>query len=379
MGTISPRGASGNASALSSKYRRRGNISISQQQAHSMILTTQEAQNLEHELNVQMGDFMRPPKQSQADLELRKRHSNMLEVKILKSDSKTSQDGSVADEKSLHVTSSHLVLDRTGNFYTIQEIMGAAERSNENSARDAAESSAVPAKQKGKAASSKVDAHDSDKTKDPPSPTKAAEADADQKLAEAGRKNSNQKEPAPAPTQYKALVSKVKHKIEKFLDSTSVTVFMTLITIYALYFDDLRILFFPKSADDIFFGITLLGMICFGLEIILASFAKDDYMFSFFFYLDLVSTLSMIPDCGWIWNAIIDSEGDTGADGADSATNLAKTSRASKVTRVIRIIRLIRLIRIVKLYKQKQAASKLQLKKSVQDLKKGAIQRKHNM
>ena len=81
---------------------------------------------------------------------------------------------------------------------------------------------------------------------------------------------------------------------------------MTFITIYALYFDDLRILFFPKTVDDIFYGITLLGMICFAVEIVLASFAKDDYMFSFFFYLDLVSTVSMIPDCGWIWNAIID-------------------------------------------------------------------------
>lgn len=138
------------------------------------------------------------------------------------------------------------------------------------------------------------------------------------------------------------------------MDSTAVTVFMTLVTIYALYFDDFRILFFPKSADDVFFGITLIGMICFALEIILASFSKDDYIFSFFFYLDLVSTLSMIPDCGWIWEAIIDSGGNSADQGsADNATSLAKTSRASKVTRVIRIIRLIRLIRIVKLYKQK--------------------------
>jgi hypothetical protein len=121
---------------------------------------------------------------------------------------------------------------------------------------------------------------------------------------------------------------------------------MTIVTIYALFFDDLRILFVAKSVDDWFFGITLLGMICFALEIMLASYAIPDYIFSFFFYLDLVSTLSMIPDCGWIWDAII---GDSGT--SSSATDLAKTSRASKVTRVIRIIRLIRLIRIVKLYK----------------------------
>mmetsp|Transcript_35528 Transcript_35528/g.25934 ORF Transcript_35528/g.25934 Transcript_35528/m.25934 type:complete len:129 (-) Transcript_35528:1101-1487(-) len=128
---------------------------------------------------------------------------------------------------------------------------------------------------------------------------------------------------------------------------------MTLITIYALFFDDIRVLVFPKSVDDIFYGITLFAMICYTVEIFLASIAVDDYFLSFFFWLDLVSTISMIPDCGWIWDPIVGS----GSDGkADSATDLAKTSRAGRVTRVIRIIRLIRLIRIVKLYKQAQKA-----------------------
>jgi hypothetical protein len=160
--------------------------------------------------------------------------------------------------------------------------------------------------------------------------------------------------------------NRIMRNIEVFLDSTAVTIFMTLITIYALYFDDIRILFFPKTLDDIFFGITLLGIICYSIEIILASFAKEDYILSFFFYLDLVSTASMIPDCGWIWDAIIDTKSE---DNSDSATDLAKTSRASKVTRVIRIIRLIRLIRIVKLYKQKQQATKKQSEMKVKELK----------
>ena len=141
----------------------------------------------------------------------------------------------------------------------------------------------------------------------------------------------------------------LKHKLGKFLDHTAVVVYMTLITIYALYFDDIKILFFPKSADDVFNGITLIVMICFTLEILFASFAKPEYRFSFFFYLDIISTASMIPDCGWIWNAIVADNDDQ----ADSATGLAKTSRAGRVTRVIRVLRLIRLIRIVKLYKQK--------------------------
>ena len=119
---------------------------------------------------------------------------------------------------------------------------------------------------------------------------------------------------------------------------------MTLITFYALFFDDIRMIGFEKDQDDGFFAITLIGMLAFTVEIILASLVMDDYWNSFFFWLDLVSTISMIPDCGWIWEPL------TGGGGTN-ATDLAKTSRAGRVTRVIRVIRLIRLIRIVKLYK----------------------------
>ena len=139
------------------------------------------------------------------------------------------------------------------------------------------------------------------------------------------------------------------------IDNTYVVIFMTLITVYALYFDDIRMIFLPKNLDDIFYGITLVGMICFTLEILIAGYAKDDYLYSFFFWLDIVSTVSMIPDCGWIWDPMI---GDSGNANADDATDLAKSSRASRVIRVIRIIRLIRLIRIVKLYKQQQIAKR---------------------
>ena len=124
-------------------------------------------------------------------------------------------------------------------------------------------------------------------------------------------------------------------------------VFITLLTIYALFLDDFRIIFFEKESDDVFYGVTLIGIVCFTLEIGLASYSIEGYTGSFFFWLDIFSTISMVPDCGWIWDEIIDESSET-----SSATDLAKTSRAGRVTRVIRVIRLIRLIRIVKLYKQ---------------------------
>ena len=127
---------------------------------------------------------------------------------------------------------------------------------------------------------------------------------------------------------------------------------MTIVTVYALFFDDFRLIALDMEYDDITYGFTLGGMILFLSEIVMNTYATPSYFNSFFFWLDLISTISMIPDCGWIWSAIIDQESGDSGDGGDSAADLAKNSRAGRITRVIRIIRLIRLIRIVKLYKQ---------------------------
>jgi len=99
----------------------------------------------------------------------------------------------------------------------------------------------------------------------------------------------------------------MKIKIEKTLDHSAVVIPMTLITIYALFFDDIRVVAFSKNDDDYFYAITVLGMFMFTVEIIFASIGKEDYFLTFFFWLDVVSTISMIPDCGWIWNAIMGS------------------------------------------------------------------------
>lgn len=91
-------------------------------------------------------------------------------------------------------------------------------------------------------------------------------------------------------------------KVESVLDHWFTTVFMTMITVYSLFFDDLRALAFDPSADDTFYGITSFCMGAFLIEIFFAALVKDDYFLTFFFWLDIISTISMIPDIGWIWN-----------------------------------------------------------------------------
>merc|ERR1719473_2436461 len=72
----------------------------------------------------------------------------------------------------------------------------------------------------------------------------------------------------------------------------------------------------------------------------------------FFFYLDVVSTLSLILDVSWL-GEILFCQGDDDAGGG----NAIRASRASRAgTRAARVVRIIRLIRIIKLYKAIQDA-----------------------
>lgn len=121
------------------------------------------------------------------------------------------------------------------------------------------------------------------------------------------------------------------------------------VTIYTLFADDLRILLIPVLYDDFFFFLTTVALLLFTGEIIVSCYVKPGYFPHFFFWLDVLSTASMLFDIGWI----TDTVGPyilTGGGGADP-TSIAKTSRAARVTKIVRLVRLIRLVRIVKLYK----------------------------
>jgi len=53
----------------------------------------------------------------------------------------------------------------------------------------------------------------------------------------------------------------------------------------------------------------------FTIEIIVASISKEDYFLSFYFWLDLVSTISLITDIGWIMNAMLGVSSNAGSGG----------------------------------------------------------------
>lgn len=84
------------------------------------------------------------------------------------------------------------------------------------------------------------------------------------------------------------------------LEHNITTIIMTVITLYALFGDDIRILVTGKKGDEVFWIFNILAMVAFMVEIIISSLVKKDYWLGFFFWLDVISTASLILDIGYI-------------------------------------------------------------------------------
>jgi hypothetical protein len=87
----------------------------------------------------------------------------------------------------------------------------------------------------------------------------------------------------------------------KTLDNRWFVMFMALLTLYSLFSDDFRLIYAAKEQDDIFSSLSVFCIVIFTSEIIFSGCAKENYCMTFYFYLDLIATLTLFPDVGWIW------------------------------------------------------------------------------
>lgn len=168
-----------------------------------------------------------------------------------------------------------------------------------------------------------------------------------------------------------------KDRCLQFIDSSVVTTFMTVVTIYALYSDDVRVLVFNKGADPVFVVFSSIAFFLFLIEIGIQCWCRDKYLKipnsknmycgseamwaerwqslrklicigSFYFWLDLLATLSMVFEIPWMTSG----SGDGVEDNFGENARAGKASRAgAKAARILRVVRMIRLVRLVKLYK----------------------------
>lgn len=135
---------------------------------------------------------------------------------------------------------------------------------------------------------------------------------------------------------------------------------MSVLTIYALFSENLKNLFTNKDADDIFSIICIVIIIIFLAEFVLQCLSLENYFYGFYFWMDLISIFSMFLDIDWLYNVVItgSSSGNSFNKNLKSISAVVRAGKAAKIgsraIKILRIIRIIRQIRIMKLYKESE-------------------------
>ena len=110
------------------------------------------------------------------------------------------------------------------------------------------------------------------------------------------KKNLNEK---------KTNFEKISEILIKILENIYTQIFILLCSLFTLLIEDLKILALPLTADKPSDRINEFIFFLFLLEFIVTTFCKKNFRGSFYFYLDLISIISMIPDVQIIWSPIV--------------------------------------------------------------------------
>jgi hypothetical protein len=87
---------------------------------------------------------------------------------------------------------------------------------------------------------------------------------------------------------------------KKILDHVIFTSIINFLTLYAIFGPDIRVKDFNKDADEGFDVLSCIAIAFFFLEILLQLIGNKEYFNSFFFWLDLISTISIFFDVTFI-------------------------------------------------------------------------------
>ena len=93
----------------------------------------------------------------------------------------------------------------------------------------------------------------------------------------------------------------------RLLESTHFQLLSLLMTFYALFFDDFQQLFCRTATDALFDAVSLVALALFLAELGLASCALPGYLNSYYFYLDIISALSILIDLNMVKSRMADT------------------------------------------------------------------------
>ncbi|KAG2501369.1 hypothetical protein HYH03_001159 [Edaphochlamys debaryana] len=125
-----------------------------------------------------------------------------------------------------------------------------------------------------------------------------------------------------------------------------VTVVITLYSLYAV--DVCDVAAGSPTARTVVSALLLAAFIIFGVELILNTVFTEKYFLSFFFWVDLVGTASLILDIQWIAAALFNSTEDNALQITRAGRAARIGSQIGRITRVLRMLRLFRAMRLLK-------------------------------
>jgi len=147
----------------------------------------------------------------------------------------------------------------------------------------------------------------------------------------------------PEPTAYELKM----RKLACILDNMWFQVTLIVATFIALYGPDINIAAFGAESDIYMAWICVVITVVFAIEIIIQLLIPEPYFLRFYFFLDLVGTLSLIPDMVMLFSPRLQANAD--------ALTFAKAGRIVRVgtrsTQAVRLFKLVRVARIMRVFK----------------------------
>eukprot|EP00613_Pedinella_sp_CCMP2098_P055393 CAMPEP_0171890030 /NCGR_PEP_ID=MMETSP0992-20121227/43952_1 /TAXON_ID=483369 /ORGANISM="non described non described, Strain CCMP2098" /LENGTH=899 /DNA_ID=CAMNT_0012517199 /DNA_START=93 /DNA_END=2792 /DNA_ORIENTATION=+ len=121
-------------------------------------------------------------------------------------------------------------------------------------------------------------------------------------------------------------------------------------TVMALFLDQVRDAYMARTADGVVNTLLFSALLFFVAEILLMSFGQKKYFLSFFFWLDIAGTISLILDIPFLFEflGLEQISRDIGLVSGAKAARGARAARATKLARLVRLIRLVRFVRLLK-------------------------------
>ena len=142
--------------------------------------------------------------------------------------------------------------------------------------------------------------------------------------------------------------ARARYYMSAVVDNTIFTYTMAVLTVWALFGSDIQMAGTQASADEGFLILTIICLIGFATELLLQSLSKDGYFLGFYFYLDVIATVSMLFDIPTVMDGLTTLMGGGGGGDVSDSTTMLKAARASRAgTRAGRIVWLVCLIRIL--------------------------------